>query len=104
MNSKNTYWFFRFSAVTLLFTALAKLYSSFGVAKVLQFQDALLHLGYRPLLISVALLEIGVAVFLVRSRSDLRRALVLLWLAETFCRITWATTSLESTSVHASDI
>jgi len=85
MNSKKeTNWFFKASAVMLVLTAMAKLYSSFGSAKVLVVQDELLHLGYRPLLISVALLEIGVAAFLIRGRSDFRKCLVMFWLSGNF--------------------
>ncbi|HLH54028.1 MAG TPA: hypothetical protein VKY92_10490 [Verrucomicrobiae bacterium] len=65
-------------------TALAKLYAATGDAKVLQLQDELLRIGYRPLMISVGLLEIVVALFLCKSRSDLKRCLALLWLSGNF--------------------
>lgn len=84
MNSKEENWFYKFAGALLLLTALAKLYSSGGSAKILQVQDQLFHLGYRPVLILAALVEIPVAVFLLKSRSDLRRSLVLLWLSSNF--------------------
>jgi hypothetical protein len=84
MNTKNENWFFNLAAAMLLLTALAKLFSAGGNARVLHAQDQLLHLGYRPLMISAALLEVAVAVFLLKGRSDLRRYLVLLWLSANF--------------------
>lgn len=84
MNARDENWFFKTAAVTLILTALAKLYSSTGAAKVLMVQDQLLHLGYRPLLIAVAVIEIAVALFLLKSRHETRRALALLWLSGNF--------------------
>jgi hypothetical protein len=84
MNSGEENWFYKSAAALLLLTALAKLYSSGGGARVLQVQDQLLHLGYRPVMILVALVEIAVALFLLKSRGDLTRSLVLLWLSSNF--------------------
>src|SRR6266404_75458 len=84
MNTNNKKWFFSFSAGVLVLTALAKLYASTGTAKVFHTPDELLYLSYRPLMISVAVLEIVIAVYLLRSRSDLRRCLALLWLSSNF--------------------
>jgi len=84
MNPKSDKWFFNFSGATLLLTSLAKLYSAAGHAKVLAVQDQLLHLGYRPLMILTATVEVAVAVFLFKGRSDVRRCLVLLWLSGNF--------------------
>lgn len=75
MNSKVEKQFFSFSAAVLFLTGLAKLYSSGGNARVLQADDQLLHLGYRPLMILAAVIEIAVAVFLLWSRSGLKRSL-----------------------------
>ncbi len=75
MNPKSDKWFFNFSGTTLLLTSLAKLYSSAGHGKVLAVQDQLLHLGYRPLMILTATVEVTVAIFLVKSLSDVRRCL-----------------------------
>lgn len=63
MSSKHQNQVFTFSAVVLVMTALAKLYSSTGSVKILGVKDPLLHLGYRPLLISVSVVEIVVAIF-----------------------------------------
>lgn len=51
MISRDEKWFYRSAAAMLLLTALAKLYSSGGNARILEVQDQLLHLGYRPLMI-----------------------------------------------------
>ncbi len=84
MNSKNENWFF-YSAVAMLFlTAAAKLYSAGADTKILATVDQLSRLGCRPLMISVALVEIAVAVFLLKSQSSVRRSLVLLWLSGNF--------------------
>ena len=76
--------FFNWSAVALLLTAVAKLYCIPGTAKILPLKDQLLGLGYRRLLLLTALLEIGIAVYLLMSRSDSSRSLVLLWLSANF--------------------
>jgi len=83
-NARNDDWLHKSAAVLLLLTAVAKLYSASGSAKILEVQDRLLHLGYRPLMILAALLEIVVALFLLKSRSHLGRSLVLLWLSANF--------------------
>lgn len=84
MNSRQETRFFNVSAWLLVITALAKLYSASGSARVFQVQDQLLHIGYRRLMISVALLEIVMAVFLLKSRSNLRRCVAVLWLSGNF--------------------
>jgi hypothetical protein len=89
INSKSEGPLFKFSAGMLLLTAVVKLYSSGGTARVFQAKDQLLHLGYRPLMILAALVEVVAAVFLLRSRSDLRRCLLLLWLSGNFLFYHW---------------
>ena len=84
MKLKDENWFFRSAAALLVVTALAKLYSAGGSARILRIRDALLHIGYRPLMLLAALLEIAIAVFLLRSRSELKWSLVLLWLSANF--------------------
>jgi hypothetical protein len=76
--------FFNLSASLLIMTALAKVYSATGSAKVFLVQDALLRVGYRPLMLFAAVVEIIGAVFLLVNQNDLRRALVLLWLSCNF--------------------
>ena len=70
--------------MVLVCTALAKLYSATGHAKLLVERDLLLDLEYRPLMIAVAGVEIFVSLFLLRSRSDLKRSLALFWLSGNF--------------------
>ena len=84
MNSKQQNQVFKFSAVVLLITAFAKLYSSAGSVKILAVKDPLLHLGYRPLLVSVSVVEIVVAIFIIVSSNDLKRCIALLWLSGNF--------------------
>ncbi len=84
MNSKDDNWFYRSAAALLLVTAVAKLYSAGGSARILHVRDPLLYVGYRPLMILAALLELAVAAFLLRTRGELRRCLVLLWLSANF--------------------
>jgi hypothetical protein len=84
MNSKDEKWFYKSAAALLVATALAKLYSAGGSARLLAVQDQLLHIGYRPLMVWVALLEAAVGVYLLQSRSPLRRSLALLWLSANF--------------------
>lgn len=84
MNVKDQNLFYKSAAALLLVTALAKLYSAGGSARLLQAQDQLLHLGYRPVMILAALIEVAVAAFLLRNRSGLRRSLLLLWLSSNF--------------------
>lgn len=84
MNSRDGRWVHGPAAILLTLTALAKLYSSGGNARVLLVQDELLHLGYRPLMIGTAVVELGVAIFLLTNRSELKRSLVLLWLSANF--------------------
>lgn len=84
MNSKDQRWFYQSAAVLLLVTAAAKLYSAGGAARILGEQDELLHLGYRPLMICSAALEIAVALYLRRSQNGVRRSLALLWLSANF--------------------
>ncbi len=84
MNPKREISFFSLAASVLMLTAMAKLYSATGQAKVLLAQDQLLHVGYRPLMILAALVEVIVAAFLLRSRSEWKRSLVLLWLSGNF--------------------
>lgn len=73
--------FFKTASAVLTLTAVAKIWTLTGHAKILDIQDPLLQLSYRPLLISVAVIEVCVAVLLLRARNDLWRSLVLSWLS-----------------------
>jgi hypothetical protein len=75
---------FNVASALLTLTSLAKILALAGHAKILEMQDPLLQLGYRQLLILVALVEVGVAVFLLKSPSDLERGLTLMWLSSNF--------------------
>jgi len=76
--------FFNAASALLVLTSVAKIWSLAGHARILQIQDPLIHLNYRPLLLLVALVELLVAAFLLKSRSDLQRGVALLWLSSNF--------------------
>ena len=84
MESKADRWFCKSAGVVLLLTAAAKLYSAGGSPRILHTEDQLLYIGYRSLMTCAAILEVAVAIFLFRSRSELRRSLALLWLSANF--------------------
>jgi hypothetical protein len=63
MNHPNNNVFFRSNAWILFLTALAKVYSTIGTAHVLGIQDQLLHVGYRPLMLFAAMVELVAAAF-----------------------------------------
>ncbi len=84
MDVKHDTSFFRMAAVVLLCTALAKLYSATGHAKLLAERDHLLHMDYRFLMIGVSVVEILLALLLLRNRSNVKRSLALLWLSSNF--------------------
>ncbi len=84
MPTKSENWFYSSTAALLLLTAGAKLYSAGANTRILATLDQLSHLGYRPLMIAAACLEVVVAVFLLKSQSTLKRSLVLLWLTANF--------------------
>jgi hypothetical protein len=76
--------FFASSALLLLLTGLAKLYSVFGRAKMLQVIDPLLMVRYQHLLLLVGLLEI-ILVGVLCSRYPTRvKLLGLFWLSANF--------------------
>ena len=83
-NAKPENLLYKSAAALLLLTAAAKLFGAFGNAKILHVQDQLLHLGYRPVMLLAALVEIVVAFFLLKSRGNLQRSLALLWLSANF--------------------
>ncbi len=85
----NEKWFFNSSAAILVLAGAAKLYSATGTARVLEVQDQMLHLGYRPLMVSAGVVEMAVAALLLTSRSDFKRSLVLLWLSGNFLFYHW---------------
>lgn len=76
--------FFTTASILLLLTAAAKLYSATGDAQALGAIDKLLHLRYWQIMVGTGLLEIGVAIYLLRSQNIARRALLLLWLSSNF--------------------
>jgi hypothetical protein len=71
-------------ALALAFTSLAKLYSSFGNAHILNAPDAVLLLTNRQLLILVGVAEAVGAWYMLSARSVLRPALVCFFFSTNF--------------------
>lgn len=72
------------SALLLLVTGVAKLYSLTGTSRFLAATDPVFHLSNREVMLLVGLLELVVAIYLVLGRDTIRRAAVLLWLGANF--------------------
>ena len=86
--------FFRSSALLLFFTGAAKLYSATGSALILARRDEILFITNRWLMVAAAVVEMGVAWYLIRARSDSLRALALIWLGGNFVLYRSAYTAL----------
>ena len=71
-------------AILLAFTAMAKLWSATGSAKMLLMTDPLLGLHFNVLLIATALVELAIAAVCVFSRSHLIALLSVVWLGSMF--------------------
>jgi hypothetical protein len=85
MRKKITYFFIGTAAVVLGLTALAKIFSALGHARLLAVQDPILSVGFGNLMVLVGLAELAVA-FLCCSRwlsPQVKLALVA-WLATNF--------------------
>ena len=76
--------FIRSAAIVLLLTALAKVYSAFGSARILTALDPMIHLRYRHIMIGAGLLEIAIGIYLLRGRSVVPKLFVVLWLSTNF--------------------
>ena len=81
---KLTFWFFRTAAAILLITSLAKIYSATGRAQILLMLDPLFGITNKHLMLIVGGLELLGALFLLVSRDNLMRALLILWLSSNF--------------------
>lgn len=84
MKTRILKFFFVSTALALFLTAVAKLYSATGTAKILSISDPLFHLNNGTLMSGLGLLEAAVAVYLLLGRDQLMRAAVLLWLSSNF--------------------
>lgn len=77
--------FFIYSSATVLFiTSIAKLVSIFGKAGILDQPDPILSIQTRTLLVAVAILEIGVCIFLFCSEKVFAKIASIAWLASCF--------------------
>ena len=72
------------SAIILLLTAVAKLYSASGTSRILTYPDPLLAIKYKPLMLIAALCELAVAAVVLHSRNDKLKYLSLLWISLNF--------------------
>jgi hypothetical protein len=76
--------FVRSTAVFLVLTAFAKLYSVTGSVRILTATDPLLHLANRELMIGAGLLELGIAVYLLVGRTVAAQMHLIFWLSANF--------------------
>lgn len=84
MNRRVAKFFFVSSAILLLVTGAAKLYSTAGSARILLVIDPLLGITNRHLMFGTGLAELGIGLYLLVGRSDLARGLVVFWLSSNF--------------------
>lgn len=82
ISAENVYLLF--AIVLLAGTAVAKLYSAAGEARILGLRDPLLLLTNRELLMVVGLLELGVVAYLLFRRNTLNKHLLIIWLSLNF--------------------
>ena len=76
--------FFRSVSVLLLFTAVAKIFSSMGQAGILQVNDSLFFIKNRYLLAFTGIVELGVVVLLWLETANMVKSIILLWLSSCF--------------------
>ncbi len=76
--------FIRSTAILLLLTAAAKLYSAAGTARVLTATDPLFHLPNRELMLIVGMIEAAIAVYLLAGRSRVAQTFLIFWLSTNF--------------------
>jgi hypothetical protein len=86
MNQSNRFYhlFIRSVAILLLLTAVAKLFSAFGTARILTARDPMFLLKYWQIMIIVGLLELAIAVYLFRGRDSILKLFAILWLGSNF--------------------
>lgn len=86
MNQSNRFaqLFVHSVAVLLLLTAVAKLFSAFGSARILTARDPMFLLKYWQIMIIVGLVELAIAVYLFRGRSMVLKLIAILWLGSNF--------------------
>lgn len=84
MNNNRRKLYFVSIAVLLLVTAVAKLFSATGSSKILEMSDPIFLVSYGHLMYGVAIMEMLVAAYSYLGRSDLLRALVILWMSTNF--------------------
>ncbi len=71
-------------ALILILTALAKVFSAGGAARILARPDPVLMLDLRSLLVAVAFVEGGVAAYLLLAPDRRKKYLLILWLSASF--------------------
>jgi hypothetical protein len=72
------------AAALLCATAIAKIVSAFGNAKLLDLPDPILLLSHRHVFLLVGFLEFGVAMFCLASAAVTPRAVAVAWLSSVF--------------------
>lgn len=79
-----TQCFIKSAAAMLLSTALAKLYSATGNAKILDITDALLPMSIRQLLCLLGVVELAIVAVLLSRKSEITKLIYVAWLAGNF--------------------
>jgi hypothetical protein len=77
-------FFISSSIIVLTLSSFAKLVSTTGRAEILDLPDLLLGLTNRHILYGVAFIELGVAIFLLFSKSDWLKSVLIVWLSSCF--------------------
>ena len=84
MQPKPIRFFIVSAGVILTVTAIAKLVSSFGDARILEIPDPIASLSFRTLFRMVALLELGVALVCFFGRRPVLQAALVAWMSVNF--------------------
>ncbi len=72
------------TAVLLLLTAAAKVYSATGTARILTATDPLVHLAYGRIMVAVGAVEAAVAAYLLIGSNAPAKIWLVLWLGSNF--------------------
>lgn len=72
------------TAVLLVLTAAAKLYSATGTARILSATDPLIHLAYGKIMVVAGFVEAAVAGYLLIGRNATAKVWLVLWLGSNF--------------------
>ena len=72
------------TAAFLLLTAVAKLYSATGTARILTATDPLFHVANRQVMLGAGLMEVVIALYLLMGRNVVPQIHLIFWLSSNF--------------------